>query len=51
MIEKGATHERDKAIVATLFESGVHSGELLSCRIHNVNFDSAGCKLHILKEK
>ncbi len=30
MIEKGATHERDKAIVATLFESGVHSGELLS---------------------
>ena len=51
MIEKGATHERDKAIIATLFESGARSGELLSCRIRDVKFDSAGCKLHIPQGK
>jgi integrase/recombinase XerD len=51
LIEKGATHERDKAIIATLFESGARSGELLSCRIQDVKFDSAGCKLHVPEGK
>lgn len=36
---------RDKAIIATLAESGCRAGELLSCKIKNVIFTSNGCKL------
>jgi site-specific recombinase XerD/phage FluMu protein Com len=36
---------RDKAIIATLYESGCRRGELLSCRVGDVNFNENGCKL------
>ena len=51
MIGRRDSRERDKAIIATLFESGARSGGFLSCRIQNVKFDSAGCKLHIPQGK
>lgn len=40
-----ATELRDKAMIATLAESGCRAGELLSCRIKNVIFTTTGCKL------
>lgn len=36
---------RDKAVIATLYESGCRRGELLSCRIKDVTFNENGCKL------
>lgn len=40
-----ATELRDKAIIATLSESGCRRGELLSCKIKNVVFTETGCDL------
>ena len=34
---------RDKAIIASLYESGARRGELLSCNVEHVVFDSMGC--------
>jgi integrase len=42
---------RDKAIIATLAESGCRMGELLSCRIKDVELTSNGCKLTFPKGK
>ena len=42
---------RDKAIIATLAESGCRMGELLSCRIKDVEFTNNGCKLTFPKGK
>jgi integrase len=36
---------RDKAIIATLAESGCRAGELLSCQIKSVEFNLTGCEL------
>jgi integrase/recombinase XerD len=46
-----AMNARDKAIIATLFESGARRGELLSTKIKDVKFDSAGAKLHFPEGK
>lgn len=40
-----AQHPRDKAMIATLYESGARKGELLACNIEHVVFDSMGCKM------
>lgn len=36
---------RDKALIAVLYESGCRRGELLSCRIKDVDFNENGCKI------
>jgi integrase/recombinase XerD len=42
---------RDKAIITTLAESGCRMGELISCRIKDVEFTNNGCKLTFPKGK
>ncbi|MEM3012579.1 MAG: tyrosine-type recombinase/integrase [Candidatus Hadarchaeales archaeon] len=42
---EAARHPRDKALVATLYESGCRVGELLSMGIKHVSFDDYGCQL------
>jgi len=42
-----ASELRDKAMIATLAESGCRAGELLSCRIKSVIFTATGCNLTI----
>ena len=36
---------RDKAMIATLYESGCRKGEILSCCVQDVDFNENGCKL------
>lgn len=36
---------RDKALIATLYESGCRRGELLSCRVKDIEFNPNGCKI------
>ncbi|WP_292391807.1 tyrosine-type recombinase/integrase [Methanosarcina sp. UBA5] len=40
-----ANNYRDKAVIATLYESGARRGELLSCRIKDVIFDANGARI------
>lgn len=40
-----ADHPRDKALIATLYESGARLGEMLSCNLNHVSFDKNGCVL------
>lgn len=41
-----AEHPRDKAFIATIYESGCRIGEILSLQIRNVSFDDkVGCKI------
>ena len=40
-----STNFRDKAIIATLYESGARRGDLMSCHIRNIIFDSSGVKV------
>jgi integrase/recombinase XerD len=40
-----ATNLRDKAFILVLYESGCRIGEILSLRIHNVQFDNYGAVL------
>ena len=44
-------NSRDKAIIAILFESGCRRGELLSCKIEDVEFTSFGVNLNFPKGK
>jgi integrase/recombinase XerD len=37
------TELRDKAIIATLYESGARKGEMLACKINSLQFDENGC--------
>jgi hypothetical protein len=46
-----AQHPRDKAMIATLYESGARRGELLSCNIESVVFDSVGCLITFPESK
>jgi integrase len=38
---------RDKALIATLAESGCRAGELLSCKVKSVVLNNNGCKLTV----
>ncbi|MEK7226090.1 MAG: site-specific integrase, partial [Bacteroidota bacterium] len=41
-----ADHPRDKAFIATIYESGCRIGEILSLQLKNVSFDEkTGCKI------
>lgn len=40
-----SVHPRDKALIATLYESGARKGELLSCKVNDAVFNEYGCKL------
>ncbi len=42
-----AKHERDKALVITLYESGARIGEFLNMKIKDVVFDEYGCKVRL----
>ena len=42
-----AEHPRDKAFIATLYESGTRIGELASLQIKNINFDEYGAVLNV----
>lgn len=42
---------RDKALIATLYESGARRGELLSCNVEDVEFDSTGCIIFFPESK
>lgn len=46
-----ANDERDKAIIATLADSGCRMGEILSCRVKDVEFIEDGCRLTFPKGK
>jgi integrase/recombinase XerD len=48
---KTAINSRDKAIIATLAESGCRIGEILNCKIGDVTFHNNGCDLNISKSK
>jgi integrase/ribosomal protein L40E len=50
LIEAAQTN-RDRALIAFLYESGVRKGELLSIRIENVKFDENGAIVVIPKGK
>lgn len=36
---------RDKALIATLYESGARKGEILSCKVNDAEFNEYGCRL------
>lgn len=40
-----ATSYRDKALIATLYESGARRGDVMSCRLKDLVFDSSGVKV------
>lgn len=44
---KATTHPRDKAMILVLYESGCRIGELLSLKMHNVQFDQYGAVLRV----
>jgi len=44
-LTESATNLRDKAFILVLYESGCRIGEILSLRIHNVQFDNYGAVL------
>lgn len=46
-----ATHPRDRALIAALYESGARIGELASLQIENVVFDEHGIILNIMQGK
>ena len=50
MIKVSSNH-RDSAIIATLYESGCRIGELLSCRVKDVEFVNGGCSITFPKSK
>jgi integrase/recombinase XerD len=41
----------DKAIIACLYDSGARIGELMSCKIRDLNFDNYGCTLYLRESK
>jgi len=46
-IAESATNLKDKAFILVLYESGCRIGEILSLRIHNVQFDNYGTVLSV----
>ena len=46
-----APNARDRALVATLYESGMRRGEIFSLHIKNIYFDENGCSVTIPKGK
>jgi integrase/recombinase XerD len=50
MIRVTSNH-RDAALIATLYDSGCRIGELLSCRVKDVEFVNYGCNLTFPKGK
>jgi integrase len=50
MIDK-ANSWRNKAIIATLAESGCRIGELLACNVGDLTFTTNGCDLRIRVSK
>jgi len=46
-LAESATNLKDKAFILVLYESGCRIGEILSLRIHNVQFDNYGAVLSV----
>jgi integrase len=44
-------NNRDRALIACLFDSGARKGELLSCTIADAKFDNYGCELWLRESK
>jgi len=46
-----ANNSRDRALIATMYESGARIGEHVSCRVKDVSFNEFGCTLVLPKSK